>query len=122
MTTRQIEENEINTKYPASTMYRTKYDCTNCGWSGSLSFKKGTVAPPKAVCPTCICYSAKKSLPYRAPAPMMKDPIGPGGIPPWPRDLPMPSGYDPLKPDYTHRQPTWIRNDVDHCTGFGFES
>ena len=87
----------IKTQYPkalGTNEYWTKYSCDNCGWSGSIKFEKGTIAPETAVCPTCICFQAKKSLPIRipqvetvpVPLPLPKDPIVP--TPAWPRPQP----------------------------------
>ncbi len=122
MTTRKLKkvsDERVRTDYPKPTTYTAKYSCANCGWNGSICFQKGIIAPPMAMCPTCECYGAKKSLPYvrrdPVPIPILKDPIIPTSvpdIPPWPRELPRPF---PPKPylDWPQRQTTGIDNDID---------
>ncbi len=144
----------IETDYPKTLQtneYWAKYSCTNCGWSGSIKHKQGMLAPETDVCPTCLCFNAKKDLPVRERAPR----VLPGGRPPLPepptiptpivpRDpipmpmpFPTPPPYDPwdlphrpyrpwaepIRPYFERRQVTGVENDFnnDHCTGMGFE-
>ncbi len=101
----------IETKYPnpGPPKYSVPYSCANCGWSGNVVFAKGKRAPDTTTCPTCGVSGAKKSLPYKSPAPE-KDPtlmpIIPGAWPknptPWPRVLPKPYPHpwaDPRRSD-----------------------
>ena len=69
MTTKRKKASEervrvIKTDYPKPDSYTAAYSCANCGWSGSIRFKKGKEALATTNCPTCECFSAKKSLPY----------------------------------------------------------
>ncbi len=102
MTTEQIE-----TKYPGSDTYFSKYECTNCGWSGSIRFKKGNFAPATTGCPKCLCNSAKKNVPRKSPAPMMKDPVLIPIIPgAWPKNpTPCPRTHEPWVDPYWPRDP-----------------
>ncbi len=135
----------IKTDYPKALQvdeYWAKYSCTNCGWSGSIKFKKGVIAPAMNVCPTCLCFNAKKDLPYvrekLGPAPAQRDPVpaipvpGPAVPYPWPRVAP--PAIDPwnvphqpyrpwdtpTRPYFEQRQTDEVDIDVDHCTGMGF--
>ncbi len=92
----------IKTDYPKSDSYRATYSCGNCGWHGSISFKKGKFAPATTTCPTCECSGANKSLPYvrrgaeTVPLPLPKeDPIIPLPELPKPNPYPYPFPYDP---------------------------
>ena len=119
----------INTNYPNAKpgVYQVAYACSNCGWTGKIPFTKGKVAPGTTTCPTCGVSGTKKSLPYRLPAPAMKDPvlvpIIPGACPKNPPCPVCPPPANPYKPypDITQRQTAATKNDADHCTGFRFE-
>ncbi len=132
MTTRKMK---VRTDYPKLDSYSVKYNCANCGWSGTIEFAKGKRAPDTTTCPTCKVSGAKKSLTYRLPAPAMKDPVLIPIIPgAWPKN-PTPWPYrpnpwllykpnrpcdDPQRTDIIQRQTTGIESDADHCTGMGF--
>ena len=88
MTTRKMK---VRTDYPKLDSYSVKYNCANCGWSGTIEFAKGKRAPDTTTCPTCKVSGAKKSLTYRLPAPAMKDPVLIPIIPgAWPKNPPKP--------------------------------
>lgn len=139
----------IKTSYTGSDYYRATYECSNCGWRGSIRFKKGTTAPLKDTCPQCLCFKAEKALPYGRkkpePAPVQRDPVpaipvpGPAVPYPWPNVRPFPSPVPPNDPWNVPHQPyrpwdeptrpyfdtSWqrqvgVKDDADHCTGMGF--
>ncbi len=40
--------------------YYANYKCVNCGKESNLEFEKGTLAPARAKCLSCECWTAEK--------------------------------------------------------------
>jgi hypothetical protein len=54
---READKQKVGGRY-----YAHGYQCSNCGWAGSILVLKGQSAPTFAECPTCGCPSVVRHV------------------------------------------------------------
>lgn len=92
--------------------YKVRYKCSNCGWSGEITFNRGKKASKTEMCPNCDCFTAEKAwdvapmFPMPRPAPRPNWPDEPYPYIPWPTPFPEKDPWEDPRP--------WRRN-VPYC-------